>query len=91
MAFGFFGFKAACILGGMAFIIITPFALDALRHYPVLLSSMTAYGASALACVVLSLRSKEHFDFTSIGNDVVSFNQSENQSKEVEGVPQCQA
>ncbi|WP_114787095.1 sodium:solute symporter family protein [Vibrio tetraodonis] len=91
MVFGFFGFKAACILGGIAFIAITPFALDALRHYPVLLSSMTAYGASTLTCVILSLRSKEHFDFTSIGKDVVSFNDSKNKTQAIEGAPQCQA
>ena len=91
MAFGFFGFRAACIIGGIAFISITPFALDSLRHYLVLLSSMTAYGASTLVCVVLSLRSKEHFDFNSISNDVVSFNKVGTHDKELEGVPQCQA
>ena len=90
MTFGFFGLRAACIVGGVAFLIITPFALHGLRDYPVLLSSMTAYGASTLACVICSFRSQTHFDFNRINNSVVSFNAPSEQETKINEVPQCQ-
>ena len=90
MTFGFFGLRAACVVGGAAFLIITPFALDGLRDYPVLLSSMTAYGASTLVCVICSLKSQTHFDFNRINSSVVSFNDPSEQKTKVNEVPQCQ-
>jgi Na+/proline symporter len=90
MTFGFFGLRAACVVGGTAFLIITPFALDGLRDYPVLLSSMTAYGASTLVCVICSLKSQTHFDFNRINSSVVSFNDPSEQETKVNEVPQCQ-
>lgn len=90
MTFGFFGLRAACVVGGAAFLIITPFALDGLRDYPVLLSSMTAYGASTLVCVICSLKSQTHFDFNRINSSVVSFNDPSEQETKVNEVPQCQ-
>ncbi|MCY9843114.1 sodium:solute symporter family protein [Vibrio caribbeanicus] len=90
MTFGFFGLRAACVVGGAAFLIITPFTLDGLRDYPVLLSSMTAYGASTLVCVICSLKSQTHFDFNRINSSVVSFNDPSEQETKVNEVPQCQ-
>ena len=90
MTYGFFGLRAACVVGGTAFLIITPFALDGLRDYPVLLSSMTAYGASTLVCVICSLKSQTHFDFNRINSSVVSFNDPSEQETKVNEVPQCQ-
>ncbi len=90
MTFGFFGLRAACVVGGTAFLIITPFALDGLRDYPVLLSSMSAYGASTLVCVICSLKSQTHFDFNCINSSVVSFNDPSEQETKVNEVPQCQ-
>ena len=90
MVFGFFGRKVGCLMGGVAFLILTPFALGFLRDYPVLLSSMTAYGVSTVVCVLVSLLSNQEFDFDCIGERVVAFNN--NPSDPVfndEGVSPC--
>ena len=46
-----------------------------LREYIVLLGSLTAYGASAIVCVAVTLCSDERFDFALLGERVVSFQQ----------------
>jgi len=47
-----------------------------LREYTVLLSSLTAYGVSAVVCVGLSLLGEERFDFDVIGERVTDFQKS---------------
>ena len=74
MTFGFFGLRAACIVGGVAFLIANAICITRSSRLPVLLSSMTAYGANLLVCVICSFRSQTHFDFVRINNSVVSFN-----------------
>jgi hypothetical protein len=73
MAFGFFGRKVGFTLGGLAFLVLAPFAFGFLRDYPVLLSSLTAYGISTVVCVLVSLLSNENFDFDCINERVVAF------------------
>lgn len=73
MAFGFFGRIAGFVFGAIAFLLLLPASLGFLREYTVLLSSLTAYGASASVCVLLSLRSNERFDFSLLNERVVSF------------------
>ena len=46
MAFGFFGRKVGFTLGGLAFLVLAPFAFGFLRDYPVLLSSLKSKGVS---------------------------------------------
>lgn len=84
MAFGFFGRRAGILLGVLAALVLAPFAIGFLRDYTVLLSSLTAYGVSMLACVGVTLRSHERFDFKRIGEQVVAFQtvQTESKSKE---------
>jgi len=48
-----------------------------LRDYPVLLSSLLAYGVSAIVCTALSLRSSQKFDFDLIGERVTNFQMAE--------------
>lgn len=73
MAFGFFGKRVGFVMGGLAFLILAPFAFGFLRDYPVLLSSLTAYGVSTVVCVLVSLLANETFDFDCINERVVAF------------------
>ncbi|HUH86457.1 MAG TPA: sodium:solute symporter family protein [Pusillimonas sp.] len=73
MAFGFLGKTAGLTLGVLAAVVMMPFAVGFLRDYVVLLSSLTAYGVSAIVCVAVSLRSKERFDFDLLNERVVAF------------------
>lgn len=73
MSFGFFGRATGCVLGLLTAVVFAPFAVGFLRDYPVLLSSLTAYGVSTLVCVGLSLSARKRFDFDSIGERVVAF------------------
>lgn len=70
MAFGFFGKWAGFIAGTIAALAMTYYATGFLREYTVLLSSLVAYGASTLVCVVVSLFNKERFDFDLINERV---------------------
>ena len=73
MAFGLLGKRAGLVLGLIAALVAFPLALGALRDYPVLLSSLLAYGVSAIVCTALSLRSSQKFDFDLIGERVTNF------------------
>ena len=46
------------------------FATGFLRQYMVLLASLTAYGASTIVCIIVSLMGDEHFDFALINQRV---------------------
>jgi len=92
MAFGFFGRTAGLALGVVATLVLAPFALGHLRDYAVLLSSLMAYGASAVVCTGVSLLSNERFDFDRIGERVVAFQHSDNnestpEEKEINACP----
>lgn len=92
MAFGFFGRKVGLVFGVLAAIGMAPLALGQLRDYAVLLSSLTAYGASAVVCTVLSLLANERFDFDRIGERVVDFqkignNESTPKKEEINACP----
>lgn len=73
MAFGFFGLRVAVGVGVLATAIALPTMHGFLRDYPVLLSSLTAYGSSMLVCVGLSMRNRTMFDFALIKRRVTTF------------------
>lgn len=73
MVFGLLGKRAGLVAGGIAAILVLPFALHGLREYPVLLSSLLAYGVSAIVCTAVSLRSSRQFDFDLIGERVTNY------------------
>lgn len=73
MAFGFFGRKAALVVGTLTAIVMLPFSIGFLRDYIVLTGSLTAYGVSALVCTALSLRTRERFDFSVLADRVTAF------------------
>lgn len=73
MAFGFLGKTAGLALGSLTALVLAPFSVGFLREYVVLLSSLTAYGVSAIVCVAVSLRSSERFDFDLLNERVVAF------------------
>ncbi|MFI8776904.1 sodium:solute symporter family protein [Brachybacterium paraconglomeratum] len=66
MAFGFFGLRAAIVIGGTATIAVLPFGFGALRDYETLSGSLVAYAVSFLVCWALSVRSSQDFDFSVI-------------------------
>lgn len=82
MTFGFFGKKVGLVVGILASIAFMPWTIGFLREYGTLLSSLTAYGSSALVCTVLTLvYSKERFDFKQINKMVIEFHQLSEKSK----------
>ena len=82
MPFGFFGKKVGLVVGILASIGFMPWTIGFLREYGTLLSSLTAYGSSALVCTVLTLLySKEKFDFKQINKMVIEFHQLSEKSK----------
>ncbi len=77
MAFGFFGRMAGLIAGAITLVAMLIFATGFLRDYMVLVASLTAYGTSAVVCTLMTLRSKERFDFDLIGQRVGSYDTEE--------------
>lgn len=73
MAFGFLGRHIGLAIGVLAALVLIPLMLDFMRDYEVLLASLTAYGASTVVCVVVSLLGNERFDFDLIAERVVAF------------------
>lgn len=74
MSFGFFGKNTALVVGCGAMILLMPNMIGFLRDHLTLLSSLTAYGASALVCTVLTLLNrKTTFDFEDINKKVIEF------------------
>ena len=73
MAFGFFGRRVGMAVGVVAALGLMPFTIGFLRDYPVLLSSLNAYGISTVVCSLLSFRSSEDFDFALLRKRVRNF------------------
>ncbi|MFD1158883.1 sodium:solute symporter family protein [Roseovarius aestuarii] len=73
MAFGFFGRIVGLLVGAIGFLACAYYFNGFLRDYTVLLGSLTAYGASTIICVAVSLMSKDEFDFDLINERVTSF------------------
>ncbi len=63
MVFGFLGRKIGMAAAAITLVLMLIFATGFLRQYMVLLASLTAYGASTIVCVIISLMSNERFDF----------------------------
>lgn len=77
MAFGFFGRMVGLVVGVIASLACTYYFLGFLYEYTVLLGSLTAYGASTIICVAVSLSTKQEFDFELIGKRVTSFQEGD--------------
>ena len=73
MAFGFFGKRAAFVVGSATIIGLSTIVFGALRDYIPLISALVAYGASAIVCTALSLRNDERFDFALLDQRVRNF------------------
>ena len=78
MVFGFLGRKMAMAAAALTLILMLIFATGFLRQYMVLLASLTAYGASTIVCVIISLMSNEHFDFDLIKQRVGDYDHESN-------------
>lgn len=66
MSFGFFGLKAARIIGAIGALAAAPFVIGFLHDYTVLTGSLVAYAISTVICYAMSVRSKQDFDFALI-------------------------
>ena len=66
MTFGFFGARAARIVGVLAALVVAPFAIGFLHDYAVLSGSLIAYAVSTVVCTAMSLSNQDGFDFSSI-------------------------
>ncbi|PLC53394.1 sodium:proline symporter [Pollutimonas nitritireducens] len=84
MTFAFFNRKISIIVGVAVIAGSLPYTLGFLRDYAVLLSSLTAYGVSAMVCTAMSWRSKERFDFDQLAIRVTSFHTDEDAAAGVE-------
>ncbi|MOA13052.1 hypothetical protein D3C78_1330830 [compost metagenome] len=73
MAFGLLGKRVGMVCGLLAALAVLPWAWGEMRGYPVLLSSLLAYGVSAIVCTAMSLRNAQRFDFALIGQRVTNF------------------
>ncbi len=87
MVFGFLGRTAGFVAGALALVAMLVFATGFLRDYTVLLASLTAYGTSTLVCVVMSLASRERFDFATIGERVGDYDAHEAEAEAGEAIP----
>src|SRR5690625_1026013 len=74
MTFAFLGKRAGVVVGVIGALVLAYYGIGFLRDYTVLLASLTAYGASTVVCVALSLVNREEFDFRQIGEEVSDFN-----------------
>ncbi|MBV0933670.1 sodium:solute symporter family protein [Marinobacterium weihaiense] len=77
MVFGFLGRSAGLLAGALTLMGMLLFATGFLRDYMVLVASLTAYGASAIACSVMSLFNRERFDFDLIKERVGDYDDTE--------------
>ena len=73
MVFGFLGRKIGMGAAAITLVLMLIFATGFLRQYMILLASLTAYGASTIVCVIVSLMGDEHFDFELIKQRVDNY------------------
>lgn len=77
MVFGFFGTKAAKIVGAVAVVVVAPFALGSLHEYATLSGSLVAYSVSTVVCWAMSARAEDVFDFDVIAERTGDFDEDE--------------
>ena len=73
MAFGFFGRRAALIVGVVSAIVAAPFAIGFLHQYAVLSGSLISYSVSTIVCVALTMLNRKRFDFAVIAETTGDF------------------
>lgn len=77
MAFGFFGFKPALWVGGIAAAVAAPFAFGTLHEYEVLSGSLVGYSVSTIVTTLISMRNKKLFDFSLLSKRTGDFDDRE--------------
>lgn len=92
MVFGFFGLKPAKIAGAVAALASAPFVIGFLHDYTVLTGSLVAYAVSTIVCYLMSVRSRQNFDFALIKQrigdyDPVADDVSTTPDDELDGAP----
>ncbi|WP_424809574.1 sodium:solute symporter family protein [Rhodococcus sp. 27YEA15] len=87
MAFGFFGLRAARIIGALAALLSAPFAIGSLHDYATLSGSLVAYAVSTVVCFAMSVRQKDTFDFALINQRTGDFDPLTNQADPRDDLP----
>lgn len=77
MTFGFFGARAARIVGVIAALAVAPFAIGFLHDYAVLSGSLIAYAVSTVVCTAMSMSNQDGFDFSRIARMTGDFDVEE--------------
>lgn len=77
MVFGFFGTRAALIVGVIAAVVSAPFVFNFLRDYDTLTASLVAYAVSTIVCYAMSVRSSMEFDFAKIARRTADYDTEE--------------
>lgn len=75
MAFGFFGLRAALIIGAAGALLSAPFVMGFLHDYEVLTGSLVAYAVSTVICFLMSFRNRNEFDFALIQKRIGDYDQ----------------
>ncbi|WP_037842327.1 sodium:solute symporter family transporter [Streptomyces sp. NRRL WC-3549] len=73
MVFGFFGTRAAKIVGVLAVVVTAPFAIGTLHEYATLCGSLVAYSVSTVICWAMSVNRRDGFDFAVIAQRTGDF------------------
>ncbi|WP_458078336.1 sodium:solute symporter family protein [Streptomyces sp. EMB26] len=81
MVFGFFGARAAKVVGVAAVVVAAPFALGSLHEYATLCGSLVAYSVSTVVCWAMSVPRREGFDFSLIARRTGDFDQGPQTAK----------
>ncbi|HJD44248.1 MAG TPA: sodium:solute symporter family protein [Candidatus Paenalcaligenes intestinipullorum] len=79
MMFAFFGRRVGVVAGVIMSVVLAVYFQGFLRDYLELLASLTAYGVSAIVCVIVTLFNKERFDFSMLSKRVTAFHDEQEQ------------
>lgn len=79
MMFAFFGRRVGVVAGVIMSVVLAVYFQGFLRDYLELLASLTAYGVSAIVCVIVTLFNKERFDFSVLSKRVTAFHDEQEQ------------
>ncbi len=76
MTFAFLGERVGVVVGVLAGLVLIPLCVGFLADYIVLLSSLLAFGASAIVCTIITFAKPGSYDFSEINRRVRDFTEA---------------